>query len=114
MLVCVKAVKKVMKKIMMITAMLLITIASVQAQSGVNTRQKAQRVRIAEGRIDGDLTRGEAALLNRQQRHIRRSECAAKADGVVTVRESRELHRKQQRASHMIRRAKHNPVDRKG
>lgn len=110
----VKALKKVMKKIMMITAMLLITIASVQAQSSVNARQKAQRARIAEGRVDGDLTRGEAALLNKQQRHIRRSECAAKADGVVTMRERRELHRKQQRANHTIRRAKHNPIDRKG
>lgn len=114
MLVCVKALKKVMKKIMIAIAMLLITIASVQAQTPVNARQKAQRARIAEGRIDGDLTRGEAALLNRQQRHIRKSEYAAKADGFVTVQERRALHRKQHRANHAIRRAKHNSIDRKG
>jgi hypothetical protein len=102
-----------MKKIMIVAAMLLITLATVQAQTPVNARQKAQRTRIAEGRVHGDLTKGEAALLNKQQRNIRRSECVAKADGVVTVRERRELHRKQHRANHAIRRAKHNPIDRK-
>lgn len=99
---------------MIIATMLLISLAVVQAQTPVNARQKTQRARIAEGRVDGDLTKGEAVLLNKQQRHIRRSECAAKADGVVTVREQRELHRKQHRANHAIRRAKHNPIDRKG
>lgn len=102
-----------MKKIMIVAAMLLITLATVQAQTPVNARQKAQRTRIAEGRVNGDLTKGEAALLNKQQRNIRRSECVAKADGVVTVRERRELHRKQHRANHAIRRAKHNPINRK-
>ncbi|GCC52763.1 hypothetical protein SanaruYs_30020 [Chryseotalea sanaruensis] len=110
----VKAQKKVMKKIMIIAVMLMISIAAVQAQTPVNARQKAQRVRIAEGRANGDLTKGETALLNKQQRNIRRSECVAKADGVVTVRERRELHRQQHRANHAIRRAKHNPIDRKG
>lgn len=113
MFVHVKTLKKVMKNII-IAAMLLISLAAVQAQTPVNARQKAQRARIAEGRVDGDLTSGEAALLNKQQRHIRRSERVAKADGVVTVRERRALHRKQHRANHAIRRAKHNPVDRKG
>lgn len=77
----------------------------------VNGRQKAQRGRIAEGRGSGEVTNGEAALLNKQQRHIRRSERRAKADGDVTVRERRRLERQQDRASKNIRRAKNNDID---
>jgi hypothetical protein len=103
-----------MKKLLMISAILLITLASAQAQSTVNSRQRAQRVRIAEGRADGDLTNREAALLNKQQRHIRRAEACAKADGQVTMSEQKMLHRKQKRANHAIRRAKHNPIEKQG
>lgn len=112
----VKALKKgrVMKKIVMVAVMLLISLAAVYAQTSINAHQRMQRARIAEGRAQGDLTRGEAALLNKQQRHIKRMECNAKADGIVTVNERKELHRKQHRANHAIRRAKHNPVERKG
>lgn len=77
----------------------------------VNGRQKAQRGRIAEGRQSGEVTKGEAALLNKQQRHIRRTERRAKADGDVTAAERKRLDRKQDRASRNIRRAKNNPID---
>lgn len=103
-----------MKKIVMIAVMLMIPLAAVYAQTSINAHQRAQRARIAEGRANGDLTKGEAAMLNKQQRHIKRMECNAKADGIVTGRERSELHRKQQHANHAIRRAKHNPVERKG
>jgi hypothetical protein len=75
-----------------------------------DVRQGAQRARIHEGRKEGDLTRGEAKALNRQQRHIRRTERRAKADGTVTDTEQRKLNRKQNRASRNIRRAKNNGV----
>ncbi len=74
-------------------------------------RQVAQRARIHEGRVDGDVTRREAAALNAQQRHIRRAERRAKSDGEVTRVEKRKLERKQNRASRNIRRAKHNQID---
>jgi len=77
----------------------------------VNARQAAQRGRIAEGRASGERTQQEAAALNQQQRHIRRSERRAKADGDVTVAERRRLDRKQDRASRQIRRTKQNSVD---
>lgn len=77
----------------------------------VNGRQTAQRVRIAEGRKSGELTNGEAALLNKQQRHIRRSERRAKADGDVTAAERVKLDRKQNRANRNIKRAKNNRID---
>ncbi|HCM74908.1 MAG TPA: hypothetical protein DIS90_00905 [Cytophagales bacterium] len=75
-----------------------------------DVRQKAQRARMVDGRIDGEITNREAKLLRAEQRHIRRAERRAKADGEVTGLEKRKLERKQNRASRHIRRAKHNPV----
>lgn len=83
------------------------------AQTRADRRQKAQRVRIADGRKDGEVTTGEAAVLKSEQRHIRRSERRAKADGTVTPREKLRLERKQNRASRHIHRAKNNPIDSK-
>lgn len=93
--------------------LLLVTIAGFgQSETPrADRRQTAQRARIAEGRQDGEVTRKEGALLNAQQRHIRRSERRAKADGEVTPEEKRRLERKQDRASRNIRRAKHNEID---
>lgn len=76
-----------------------------------DVRQHAQRARIVDGRRDGEVTRGEAAVLNGEQRHIRRAERRAKSDGEVTRDEKRRLERKQNRASRHIRRAKHNGLD---
>jgi hypothetical protein len=103
-----------MKALVTSTFLILLVTASVFAQERtprVNGRQKAQRVRIAEGRQSGEVTQGEAALLNKQQRHIRRSERRAKADGDVTAAERKRLERQQNRASRNIRRAKTNKLD---
>lgn len=78
-----------------------------------DVREGAQRARIHEGRKEGEITNKEAAALNSQQRHIRRSERRAKADGDVSVRERARLERKQDRASRNIRRAKHNDIEKK-
>ncbi len=104
-------------KTRIIAALIIIIVASAStdslAQARKDVRQKAQRVRIAEGRKDGEVTNGEAALLNKQQRSIRRSERRAKADGEVTVREKVVIERKQDRASRNIRRAKNNDIEKK-
>lgn len=76
-----------------------------------DVRQHVQRARIVDGRKDGEVTQGEAAVLNVEQRHIRRAERRAKSDGEVTRVEKRRLERKQNRASRHIRRAKHNGID---
>jgi hypothetical protein len=105
-----------MKKLSAIIAVFMVmAVLTVNAQSQTpraDVRQKSQRARIAEGRASGELTPGEAALLNKQQRHIRRVERRAKADGQVTPAEKARLERKQNRASRNIRRAKHNAIDR--
>lgn len=104
-----------MKHFIIASTLGLLLAVSAQAQTTtpqVDTRQRAQRVRIAEGRKSGDLTRREAALLNKQQRNIRRTEKVVKADGEVTNGEKALLHKKQQRANRTIRRAKNNNAQR--
>lgn len=76
-----------------------------------NARQGAERARIHEGRKDGEITNREAAALNVEQRHIRRSKRRVKADGTVTPQERVRLERQQNRASRHIRRARHNDIE---
>lgn len=107
-----------MKKLILIPVILICNLAFSQDRTPreertprVNTRQVAQQTRIAEGRATGELNRRETHALRTEQRHIRRSERRAKADGDVTVAERRRLDRKQDRASRHIRRAKTNVVE---
>lgn len=89
-----------------IIAFLLVTGASIceaQVTPQVDTRQYGQRARIRNGLATGELNRPEAHRLRREQRHIRRVERRAKADGHVSGRERMKLHRKQKMASRHIR-----------
>ena len=85
--------------------------AFAQETPRADAREGAQRARIAAGRGSGDVTRGEAAALNSEQRNIHRSERRVEADGTVNRREKARLERKQNRANRHIRRAKHNGVE---
>lgn len=76
----------------------------------VNTRQQIQHGRISQGKHTGELTHREARYLRKEQKHIRMSERRAKVDGDVSAKERRRLDRKQNRASHHIRRAKNNEL----
>lgn len=104
---------KQLKMLIVITLGLMISLAGFAQDRTprTNGRQVAQRARIHEGRVDGEVTNREAAALNVEQRHIRRAERRAKADGTVTPNERHRLERKQNRASRHIRRAKHNEID---
>ncbi len=98
-----------MKKIMVMMFLTVITVISyAQQMPVVNQRQGNQQARIREGVVSGDLTRRETRRLRTEQRHIRRTERRAKADGTVTVQERRKIQRKQNRASRDIRRQKHD------
>ncbi len=100
-----------MKKIILVLSITMLTRIVVVAQQvtpKADVREASQRARIHEGRKDGDLTRSEAKALNKQQRHIRRTERRAKSDGTVTSTEKMKLQRKQNRASRNIRRSKNN------
>lgn len=82
------------------------------AHGRVDRRQHMQRARIHEGVESGELTKKEAAGLRSQQRHIRRAERRAEADGVVTPEEKAKLERKQDRASRQIYKQKHDGQER--
>ena len=101
------------KSIILISAFSIIALAgfSQDRTPRANARQAAQQARIAEGKRSGEVTQGESALLRSEQRHIRRSERRAKADGEVSIRERRRLERKQDKANRHIRRAKNNSID---
>jgi hypothetical protein len=105
-----------MKKIIMIfslsTLICLVSLAQEHAPK-VNKRQQAQHGRIHQGWSNGELTRREAHLLRKEQKHIRMSERRANADGDISVKERRRLYRQQDHASRHIRRAKHNEITRK-
>lgn len=100
-----------MKKIILTLSITMLTGIVVVAQQGVpkaGIREASQRARIQEGRKEGDLTSTEAKALNKQQRHIRRTERRAKSDGTVTSTEKMKLQRKQNRASRNIGKSKNN------
>lgn len=85
--------------------------APVQARPhdpGVNARQHHQQQRIGQGVRSGDLTRGEARRLEREQRHIRHEERRYKSDGVLTVAERKDLHQDMNAASRHIYQERHD------
>jgi len=110
-----------MKRITVVglTAALLVSVASfafadnTTATPRVDRRQVRQHARIHQGVKSGELTRGEAANLRHDQRHIRRVERRVKADGKVTPAERARLTRAQNRESKKIYRLKHNDRERK-
>lgn len=79
----------------------------------VNKRQVVQQKKINQGVKSGELTKKEAAQLQMQQRDIKKTKQAAKADGVVTKKEKAIINHKQNKAAGNIARKKHNKKDRK-
>ncbi len=98
--------------ILILTTALAVSLAGLAAANTatprVNHRLARQEVRIHRGVRSGQLTRGEAMRLQRGERHIRRMEWRAKADGRVTPRERARLNRAEDRQSARIWRLKHN------
>ncbi len=71
-------------------------------------RQAEQKARIREGVRSGELTPEEARTLRVEQRLVRITKRAMRADGVVTPRERRVLNRQLNRTSRDIGREKHD------
>ncbi len=106
-----------MKKIIILTFLLaggVFFTAQAQSENAAtktpvaNVKQINQVGRIAHGQANGELTRHEARMLKKEQRHIRRVKRRAKADGVVTNGEKAVINRKQRRANRHIYRQKHD------
>ena len=79
---------------------LMLTISTAtNAQAG---RSRIQHKRIAQGVRSGELTRNETRQLASEQRNIRLEKREARADGIVTPRERREIRRDERRANRNI------------
>ena len=78
----------------------------------VRRHQTEQQRRIYQGVRSGELTRGEAGRLEREQRGIWLDGREARADGTFSRAERAEIRRDQRQASRHIYRAKHNGRDR--
>jgi hypothetical protein len=98
-----------MKKGVILAGCVLFAAAAFAQRTPVLDRhQSNQRLRIADGIRDGDLSRLEAHRLIREQRGLRRMERLARADGQVTPRERVRLHRRQHLAGRHIYRMRNN------
>jgi uncharacterized membrane protein YebE (DUF533 family) len=93
-------------------SMIATVVTYAQRTPHINHREARQHVRIHQGVRSGELTHNEAVRLRTEQRHIRRTEHKAKADGVVTGEERARIEHKQNRAGRDIRRQKHDEQDR--
>ena len=82
--------------------------ASAQAMPGVRVRQANQHGRIRQGVATGQLTRPEAARLKAREADIRQDKREARADGVVTRGERKEIRTDTRQASRAIYRQKHD------
>ncbi|MEP6712252.1 MAG: hypothetical protein ABJA37_07550 [Ferruginibacter sp.] len=94
-------------KIFAALSIMLITAGAVNAQTVKNEHH-----RIRQGVRSGELTRHETKTLVHQQKDIHQDKKEAKADGVVTGAEKREIKQDKRQASRSIYRKKHNNRDR--
>jgi hypothetical protein len=72
-------------------------------------REQRQQARIDQGLASGELTAAEARRLGRGQARVDLAQGAARADGVVTLREKHRLEQFQDHQSQRIARQKHDP-----
>jgi uncharacterized membrane protein YebE (DUF533 family) len=84
---------------------------TVSAQT-VHQKSKNQRHRIVQGVKSGELTKAETKNLVKDQKAIHQEVKAAKADGVVTKEERKDIKQDQRQESRKIYRKKHNARDR--
>lgn len=96
-------------KILFSAIILALTISNADAQTG---RQIKQHKRIKQGVQSGELTKAEAVNLRNGQKEIREEKREARADGVVTAEEKKEIRQDQRQESRKIFRKKHNRRDR--
>jgi hypothetical protein len=74
----------------------------------IDQRQAEQARQIEQGRRSGELTRSETASLRAEQTRINDIERRAKADGVVTRQEARQIAQAQNAASRHIYQESHD------
>jgi hypothetical protein len=99
---------KVKSGLIMAGCLLLTAAVFGQRSPALDRHQAMQRMRIADGIRDGDLSRHEARMLINEQVALRRMERLARADGRLRPRERARLHRRQHLAGRHIYRMRNN------
>lgn len=96
-------------KLLFSAIILALTVSNAEAQTG---KQVRQHKRIKQGVKSGEITKAEAINLRKGQQEIRQEKREARADGVVTPAEKKEIRQDQRQESRKIFRKKHNRRDR--
>ena len=92
----------------LIAAVCALVLALPAAAGPGEAREDQQQARIRDGVVDGELTRGEARGLRKDQRRVDGLQRKARKDGVVTRKEAKRVDRAQDHASRQIGKQKHD------
>ena len=92
-------------KLLFSAIILALAVNTAEAQTG---KQVRQHKRIKQGVKSGELTKAEAINLRKGQQEIRQDKKEARADGVVTTEEKKEIRQDQRQESRKIYRKKNN------
>ena len=98
-------------KNLLFAAALTLAAAAAHAQTAtphINARERNQKDRINQGVASGALTPREAARMRGREAGLTAEKRAAKADGVVTKEERRDIRHTENRDSRAIYRQKHD------
>lgn len=93
---------------LLLTTLVISSVASAQTTPRVRKRQVNQQERIGQGTRSGELTRPETRRLEARETKIQHDKREAKSDGVVTKNERKHLRHEQNRTSRAIYRQKHD------
>ena len=99
-------------KVTVLAAAILLGAMFTTANAQVKQHAKNERHRIKQGVKSGELTKKETKNLVQGQKEIHQEVKAAKADGVVTKAERKDIRQDQRQESRKIYRKKHNRRDR--
>jgi hypothetical protein len=100
------------KLFLLFTLAIGLSVSNVNAQT-LRSKSRHEQQRIKQGVKSGELTKGEAFLLAKQQRNIRKDiRCAKTNNGFIGPVERRHIKKEQRMASRNIYRLKHNNRDR--
>ena len=101
-----------MKTKFLLTAAIILAFGINVANAQARNHFTNQRAQIRHGVKSGELTKRETKNLVYDQKNIHRDIKAAKADGIVTPCEKKDIRQDRNQASREIYRKKHNDRDR--
>ena len=99
-------------KVSVMLTIITLAFTTVNAQAQAIQKAKNQHHRIHQGVRSGELTKAEAINLRNGQKEIRQDMRDAKADGVITPVERRDIKHNQRQESRKIFRKTHNARNR--